>query len=74
VSAEPARAEPVETMCPLCGAAVAARDARCSTCGMSLAGVAGRPGPFARRALWIWAGALLALYLIVLAVVAAAHD
>jgi hypothetical protein len=40
---------------------------------MSLAGVDGRPGPFARRALWIWAGALLVLYLIVLAVVAAVH-
>jgi hypothetical protein len=74
VSAEPAPAGPVESGCPLCGAPVSARDDRCPSCGMSLAGVGGRPGPFARRALWIWAGALLAIYLVVLVVVAAVHD
>jgi hypothetical protein len=39
---------------------------------MSLMGVDGRPGPFSRRTLWWWAGALLAIYLVVLAVVALA--
>jgi hypothetical protein len=41
---------------------------------MSLAGVGGRPGPFARGAVWIWAGALLSIYLVVLVVVALARD
>jgi hypothetical protein len=74
VSAEPARAAPIESVCPLCGTVVPARNDRCEACGMSLAGVDGRPGPFTRRALWIWAGALLAIYLVVLVVVAAVHD
>ena len=38
-----------------------------------LAGVVGRPGPYARAALW-WTGlALLAVYLITLAIVALSH-
>jgi hypothetical protein len=41
---------------------------------MSLAGVGDRPGPFARGAVWIWAGALLSIYLVVLLVVALARD
>jgi len=35
--------------------------------------VGDRPGPFLRRTLWVWAGALLAIYLVVLAIVAAAR-
>ncbi len=62
---------PVEArMCPLCGAAVAAADDRCPACNRSLAGVGGRPGPFSRRVLWMWAAALIAIYLVALAVVA----
>ena len=30
----------------------------CPDCGMTLLGVDGRPGPFSRRTLWWWAGAL----------------
>ena len=34
---------------------------------MTLAGIDGRPGPFSRATFWWWAGALLAIYLVVLA-------
>jgi predicted amidophosphoribosyltransferase len=56
--------------CPLCGGPVAVEAIRCPDCGMTLSGVAGRPGPFSRRDLWLWAAALLVLYLIVLGIVA----
>ena len=60
-------------MCPLCGAPVAADAMRCGNCGYHLAGVAGRPGPFNRRALWWSAAGLLAVYLLTLLVVALAR-
>jgi hypothetical protein len=41
---------------------------------MSLAGVGDRPGPFTRRSLWIWAGAVLVIYVIALIIVATVHD
>jgi ribosomal protein L40E len=71
---EPTSAAPKESVCPLCGAPVAPTAMRCESCGMSLAGTDGRPGPFLRRTLWLWAGALLVIYLVVLAVVASVHD
>jgi hypothetical protein len=71
---EPTRAAPKESVCPLCGAPVAPAAMRCESCGMTLAGTDGRPGPFLRRTLWVWAGALLVIYLVVLAVVASVHD
>jgi hypothetical protein len=37
---------------------------------MILAGVGGRPEPFTRQSVWLWAGGLLAVYLVVLAIVA----
>ena len=40
---------------------------------MTLAGVGGRPAPFTRRSLWLWAGGLLAIYLVVLVIVALAR-
>ena len=73
MSAEPAPSPPPE-VCPLCGAAVASSAMRCESCGMTLAGTGGRPGMFRRRTLWLWAAGLLAIYLIVLAVVATVHD
>ncbi len=60
-------------MCPLCGASVAADATRCAECGYSLAGVAGRPAPFNRRALWWCAAALVAAYLVTLLIVALAR-
>jgi len=60
---------PPET-CPLCSAPVAREDLRCPDCGMSLAGYGARPGPFRRNTLWWWAGGLLAIYLVVLVIVA----
>jgi len=58
-------------VCPLCGGPVTAIAERCPDCGRSLLGVDGRPGPFSRRTLWWWAGGLLAIYLVVLAIVVA---
>jgi hypothetical protein len=58
------------TACPLCGAPTDTHATRCSDCGMTLAGVDGRPGPFTRRSLWVAAGVLLAVYLVVLGIVA----
>jgi predicted amidophosphoribosyltransferase len=63
---------PAAGACPFCHGPVTADAARCPDCGMSLAGVDGRPGPFSHRDLWLWAAALLALYLVVLAIVVAA--
>jgi predicted amidophosphoribosyltransferase len=64
---------PEPATCPLCGAAVPADAIRCPSCGYHLAGVAGRPGPFSRQALWWSAGALLVVYLLTLLVVALAR-
>jgi len=60
-------------VCPLCGARVGAADARCPECNMTLAGVGGRPPAFDRQEVWLWAGALLVIYLVVLAIVVAAR-
>ena len=60
----------VASACPLCGRVVQPTELRCPSCNMTLAGVGGRPGPFSRRVLWMWALALLAIYLVVLAIVA----
>jgi hypothetical protein len=57
----------------LCGATVAADAMRCGDCGYHLAGVAGRPGAFNRRALWWSAAALVGVYLLTLLVVALAR-
>jgi predicted nucleic acid-binding Zn ribbon protein len=69
-SHEPDTAARAPSTCPLCGVAVAPGDERCPACNTSLSGVGGRPGPFSRRVLWLWAAALLAIYLVALAVVA----
>jgi len=57
--------------CPLCGSPVAANDARCPDCNMTLAGIGGRPDPFTRRSLRLWAAALLAIYVFALLIVLA---
>jgi hypothetical protein len=64
---------PAPATCPLCGAPVAADAMRCGDCGYHLAGVAGRPAPFDRRALWWSAAGLVAVYLLTLLVVALAR-
>jgi hypothetical protein len=63
----------VSETCPLCRVAVAATDARCPACNMTLAGIGARPAAFTRQSVWYWAGALLAIYLVVLAIVVAAR-
>lgn len=60
-------------VCPLCGAPVLADDERCRECSMILAGIGGRPDAFTRRSLWLWAGGLLAIYLVVLVIVVLAR-
>jgi hypothetical protein len=65
--------EPVTGTCPLCGNPVAAVLVRCSSCGFSLAGVDGRPGPFSRATLLWTAIGFLAVYLVTLGVVALAR-
>jgi predicted amidophosphoribosyltransferase len=60
-------------VCPLCGAPIAVDAIRCGECGLHLAGVAGRPGPFSRRDLWWSAVALLVIYLLALLIVALAR-
>jgi predicted amidophosphoribosyltransferase len=59
--------------CPLCGAPLVANDARCPECNLALDGVGARPAAFNRRSIWIWAAALVAIYLVVLAIVVAAR-
>ena len=46
---------------------------RCPECNMTLAGIGARPAAFTRQSVWYWAGALLAIYLVVLAIVVAAR-
>jgi predicted nucleic acid-binding Zn ribbon protein len=64
---------PPAELCPLCGAPVSAADERCPECNMTLAGVGRRPPAFDRRSVWFWAVALVVIYLVVLAIVAAAR-
>jgi hypothetical protein len=71
VSSEPVAVEGGE--CPLCASGVAAAETRCPECGWSLAGVAGRPGPYSRAALWWTVAGFLAVYLITLGIVAFTH-
>jgi len=59
--------------CPLCGARISSDDGRCPECNMTLDGVGSRPAAFTRQAVWWWAGALLAIYLVVLAIVVIAR-
>ena len=54
--------------CPLCGLAVGTAVERCPDCGMTLAGVAPRPGPFSGGDLVV-GGRPLAIYLVVLVIV-----
>jgi hypothetical protein len=67
---EPSGGSPAASACPLCGAATGATDVRCPECSMSLAGTGGRPGALGGAVIWWWALVLLAIYLVVLAIVA----
>jgi hypothetical protein len=58
--------------CAVCGAPVAADAARCPACGLSRpAATGGRV--LGRSGLWLIGAALLAVYIVVLLIVAAAH-
>ena len=75
MSAQPTPSPPdAPSVCPLCGTSVATTASRCESCGLTLAGLDGRPGPFARATFWWWAAALLAIYLVVLAIVVLVPD
>jgi hypothetical protein len=66
-------AAPAGELCPLCDAPVRASDSRCPECNMTLAGVGNRPAAFSRRSLWLWAGGLLVIYLVVVVILALAR-
>ena len=70
---EPSLPAPRTESCPLCGAPVGSDDARCPECNMTLDGIGRRPPAFTRQSVWFWAGALLAIYLVVLAIVVLAR-
>jgi predicted amidophosphoribosyltransferase len=57
------------SVCPLCASATTASDERCPSCGLALAGVDGRPGPFSRTVLWWSVAGFAAVYLATLAIV-----
>ena len=57
--------------CPLCATPVGPDARRCPECGYALAGVGSRPGAYSRAALWWTVAAFAAVYVVVLAVVAA---
>jgi hypothetical protein len=46
---------------------------RCPDCNMTLDGIGRRPPAFTKQSVWFWAGALLAIYLVVLAIVVLAR-
>ena len=71
--ADPPVPAPRAEACPLCGAPVGVNDARCPECNMTLAGLGARPAGFTRQSVWLWAAALLVIYLVVLAIVVAAR-
>jgi len=58
--------------CAVCGAPVASDAARCPTCGLSRPAAQGGQ-VLGRRGLWMIAAALLAVYVVVLLIVAAAR-
>jgi predicted amidophosphoribosyltransferase len=69
VAVDPLRSTP--DACALCGSPVAAVDERCPSCGYHLAGVGARPSVYSHKALWWTVLAFLAIYVVVLVVVAA---
>jgi hypothetical protein len=66
---DPQQAASATIPCPLCRAPVRPADERCPECNMTLAGLGGRPAAFTRRSVWLWAGGLLVIYLLALAIV-----
>ena len=70
---EPPRIEDASGLCPVCSTPVAPSDARCPLCNYDLAGVAGRPGAYSRRALWWTVAGFVVVYLVVLAIVIATN-
>lgn len=56
--------------CALCGAMVPAEDVRCPECRMDARFGPGEPRAFSAATVWALAGALVAVYLVTLALVA----
>ncbi|HZJ27576.1 MAG TPA: hypothetical protein VFF40_11305 [Acidimicrobiia bacterium] len=57
--------------CELCGSRLGAVADRCGVCGMITGVIRPAPSPFSHGLLWVMAGGVLAIYLLVLALVAA---
>ena len=66
-------AQPAPNVCPLCEASVTPSVARCPHCGFALVGIGERPGAYSRQALWWTIAGFVAIYAVVIAVVAAAN-
>jgi hypothetical protein len=71
VSASPAPQQQVST-CAVCGTRVATDADRCPSCGLSRPGARGGR-VLGRKGLWLIAAVMVAVYLIVLLIVAAAR-
>lgn len=61
-----------EVVCSLCGTPVTPNQPRCPACGLSRPGARGS-GVLGKNGLWLLAAALLVVYAIVFAIVAAAR-
>lgn len=68
-----AHPEPVAGICPQCGTPTSSELDRCGSCGFSLSGLDGRPGPFSRATLLWTAIGFVAVYLVTLGIVALAR-
>lgn len=72
MSAAPQPQPEAAPSCSVCGTLVAADTARCPSCGLARPAARGS-GVLGRQGLWLLAALLLAVYLVVLLIVAAAR-
>src|SRR4051812_12324537 len=61
---------PAPRECVLCDTELSPNEHRCPSCGLYQELGADRPNPFRQRALWLLIGALVAVYAVVLMIVA----
>ena len=66
----PAPPPALEMHCTLCDAGLEAGHDRCHACGLHQVLGPDKPNPFVNKSLWLLIGAMLAVYLVVLGVVA----
>ena len=64
---------PPSDVCPVCDTVVSPSATRCPECGYDLAGIGERPVAYSRQALWWTIAGFVAIYVVVLALVAATN-